>query len=171
MGSEGIRHAVEAATEHLRANPSDAKAVDSIATATLLEGLVVRVTGPGNEELVTDMVPSVGGTDSAPSPGWLLRAAEASCVATVIAMRAAVLGISLSSLRVEFDSESDDRGILGIDDTVPAGPLGASVRVHLAADGVDEATLRDLAQWGIAHCPIHDALERPIPISSAIFTG
>lgn len=171
MSSERIRTAVEAATSHLRENPSDAKAVDSIATATLLEGLLVRVTGPGTEELTTDMVPSVGGTDSAPSPGWLLRAAEASCVATLIAMRAAVLGISLSSLKVEFDSESDDRGILGVDDTVPAGPLSASVRVYLAADDVDEATLRDLAQWGIAHCPIHDALERQVPITSTIITA
>ncbi len=168
MANERIADAIEVASTYLRNNPADAKAVDSIATATLLDGLAVRVTGPGDEELTTDMVRSVGGADSAPSPGWLLRAAEASCVATVIAMRAAVLGISLTSLKVEFDSVSDDRGILGLDDSVPAGPLSARVRVHLAADGVEEAALRELAEWGISHCPIHDALERSIPIAIKI---
>ncbi len=59
---------------------------------------------------------------SAPSPGWLLRAAEASCVATLITMRAAMLGIDLDTLEVTVDSVSDDRGLLGVDDTVPAGP-------------------------------------------------
>jgi uncharacterized OsmC-like protein len=163
--------AINAASTYLGNHPSEAKAIDSVATATLLNGLVVRVTGPGAEEVTTDMVQSVGGTDSAPSPGWLLRAAEASCVATVIAMRAAVLGISLSTLSVEFDSESDDRGILGLDETIPPGPLKASLRVHLAADGVRDSALRELAEWGVAHCPIHDALERSIPIATEITSG
>jgi hypothetical protein len=44
-------------------------------------------------------------------------------------MRAAVDGIELSRLEVVVDSESDDRGILGIDEAVPAGPLQMRVRV------------------------------------------
>ena len=171
MANERIADAIDAATTYLRNNPEEAKAVDSVATATLMDGLLVRVTGPGDEEVTTDMVPSVGGTDSAPSPGWLLRAAEASCVATVIAMRAAVLGISLTSLKVEFDSESDDRGILGIDTSVPAGPLGASIRVELAADGIEDSVLHELAEWGVAHCPIHDAIARSVPIVTEITLG
>jgi uncharacterized OsmC-like protein len=116
-------------------------------------------------------VPSVGGTGTAPSPGWLLRAAEASCVATLIAMRAAVLGISLDDLEVSVDSESDDRGLLGIDDSVPAGPLSGRVQVRLTAQGVDAATLDELAHWGVAHCPVCDALERPIPLSVEVATS
>src|SRR4030095_16787802 len=104
------------------------------------------VVGPGGERATTDMVPSVGGTETAPSPGWLLRAAEASCVATLIAMRAAVLGIALDTLEVSVDSESDDRGMLGMDDTIPAGPLTGRVAVRLAADGVDPATLDEMAR-------------------------
>ncbi len=122
--------------------------------ASVVDGLVVRVTGPNGESLVTDMVPSVGGTATAPSPGWLLRAAEASCVVTLIAMRAAVLGISLDVLEVTVDSESDDRGILGIDESVPAGPLSGRVAVRIAADGVPAETLEEMAHWGVAHCPV-----------------
>ena len=115
MSTERIRQAIDGATDYLRAHPDDARSTDSAATATVVDGLVVRVTGPGGESITTDMVPSVGGTASAPSPGWLLRAAEASCVATLIAMRAASLGVTLDTLDVTVDSESDDRGILGID--------------------------------------------------------
>jgi uncharacterized OsmC-like protein len=166
-----IRSALEAATSHYAANPADARSRDSVATATLREGLLVQVEAPTGERLTTDMVASVGGTGSAPSPGWLLRAAEASCVATLIAMRAATLGITLKALEVAVDSESDDRGMLGMDDSVPAGPLTGRVQVRLTADGVDPATLDEMARWGVKHCPVCNALERPVPISVEVATN
>jgi uncharacterized OsmC-like protein len=171
MTADRIRDAVQAATSHYAANPADARATDSAATATLVDGLVVEVEGATGARLRTDMVAGVGGTETAPSPGWLLRAAEASCVATLIAMRAAVLGITLDLLEVSVDSESDDRGMLGMDDTVPAGPLTGRVAVRLTADGVDPATLDEMARWGVEHCPVCDALERPVPITVEVETS
>jgi uncharacterized OsmC-like protein len=171
MTADGIRSAIEAATSHYAANPSDARATDSAATATLVDGLVVEVQGPAGARLRTDMVAGVGGTETAPSPGWLLRAAEASCVATLIAMRAAVHGITLDTLEVSVDSESDDRGLLGMDDSVPSGPVSGRVRVRLVAEGVDPATLDDLARWGVEHCPVCDALQRPVPLAVEIATN
>jgi uncharacterized OsmC-like protein len=60
------------------------------------------------------MSTGVGGAATAPSPGWLLRASHVACDATLIAMRAAEEGVELSRLEVAVDSESDDRGILGM---------------------------------------------------------
>ena len=171
MTADGIRSAIEAATSHFTANPADARATDSAAIATLVDGLVVEVRGPAGARLRTDMVAGVGGTETATSPGWLLRAAEASCVATLIAMRAAVLGITLDTLEVSVDSESDDRGMLGMDDAVPSGPLSGRVRVGLTADGVDPATLNAVARWGVEHCPVCDALERPVPLTVEVATN
>jgi uncharacterized OsmC-like protein len=168
VGADEIRTAIAAATDYLTKNPTEARSTDSAAVATLVDGLVMRVDGPDGASISTDMVPSVGGTASAPSPGWLLRAAEASCVATLIAMRAAVLGITLDTLEVTVDSESDDRGLLGVDEDVPAGPLRGRVAVRLTASGVDTATLEDLARWGVKHCPVCDALERSIPLTTEI---
>lgn len=170
MGGDRIRQAIESATGYLREHPSEARSTDSMASATLVDGLVVRVVGPRGETVTTDMVPSVGGTETGPSPGWLLRAAEASCVATLIAMRAAMLGIKLGALEVSVDSESDDRGLLGIDDAVPAGPLSSRVKVRLAADGVEAAALQEIAHWGVVHCPVCDALERSVPVAIEIVT-
>ena len=171
MGASDVRDALAQAATYLTEHPEEARSTDSVATATLEEGLVVRVTGPDGAELTTDMVRSVGGTASAPSPGWLLRAAEASCVATLIAMRAAMRGITLDHLEVAVDSESDDRGLLGLDEQIPAGPLSGRVRVRLAAAGVDPTTLDEIARWGVKHCPVCDALERAVPVSTEVDTS
>ncbi|HZW01475.1 MAG TPA: OsmC family protein, partial [Candidatus Deferrimicrobium sp.] len=100
---------------------------------------------------------------NAPSPGWFLRAAAASCVATLVAMRAATLDVPLESLEVTVDSESDDRGILGIDPAVPAGPLSLRVAVSVHAPGADSDQLRSIVAWGVDHCPVIDAVRRAVP--------
>jgi uncharacterized OsmC-like protein len=168
MSSDTIREAIDRAHAYYREKPEDARSTDSAATARLVDGLVVEVTGPSDERIRTDMVASVGGTGTAPSPGWLLRAAEASCVATLVAMRAAMLGVTLTSVEVTVDSESDDRGLLGMDDAVPAGPLSGRVAVRIAADDADAATLEGIARWGVKHCPVCDAIERTVPIETLV---
>jgi uncharacterized OsmC-like protein len=170
MGSESIKEAVSSAVAYLTTNPADARYRDGPATATVRSGLVMDVAGPGGEAITTDMVASVGGSGSAPSPGWLFRASAASCVATLIAMRAAMLDTALEALAVTVDSESDDRGILGIDPSVPAGPLSVRVAVSVRAPGSDAERLREIVHWGIAHCPVTEAVERAVPMEVMIAT-
>jgi uncharacterized OsmC-like protein len=161
---DGIREAIEGATAYLRAHPDEARYTDTPATARISSGLRVLVTGPGGESLESDMVRAVGGSGSAPSPGWLLRAAEASCVATLITMRAAQLGRDVAQLEVTVDSVSDDRGILGIDPSTPAGPLTTRVSVRLAVAGASEAEAGDIVEWAIDHCPVVDAVRRAVAV-------
>ena len=78
-------------------------------------------------------------------------------------MRAAELGIPLQRVEVVVDSESDDRGILAMDDDVPAGPLSSRVRVRITADGVEPQILRELVEWADRHCPVSDGLRRVVP--------
>lgn len=160
---ESIRTALEGAAAYLMANPVEATYTDSAAVAQLSGGLRVSVTGPDGEELGTDMSRSVGGEASAPSPGWLFRAAQASCVATLIAMRAAQLSVRLDRLEVTVDSTSDDRGILGLDPAIPAGPLRSRVSVVASGDA-SAADLDEIVRWGIEHCPVCDAVKRSVPI-------
>jgi uncharacterized OsmC-like protein len=165
MSSEAIRESIRKAMTYLGEHPAEARYTDSSATATLDRGLRISVEGPSGERIFTDMPTSVGGTTSAPSPGWLFRAALAGCEATLIAMRAAVQGVELTRLEVVVDSESDDRGILGLDEGAPAGPLGMRVRVRLSASGASESALRQIAVWGHQHCPVSDAVRRAIDVS------
>src|SRR5688500_14440643 len=160
-----IGDAIAKATSYLTEHPEDARYTDSEAVASLVGGLRVVVRDPDGRSVETDMSKGIGGTDSAPSPGWLFRAAIASCDTTLIAMRAAMLGISLDEVEVTIDSESNDHGILAIDPSVPPGPLSIRTRVRVRAKDADEATLRSLVEWAVAHCPVCDAAKRAVPVA------
>lgn len=161
-----IADAVARARAYLAEHPGEARYRDAHARARLAAGLVVDVDGPGGESLRTDMPRGIGGTATLPSPGWYLRAAAASCVASLIAIRAAALGVRLppGSVEVVVDSESDDRGILGLDDAVPAGALLVKVVVRIEAPDLDRAQAEELARWAVDHCPVTDGLRRAVPL-------
>lgn len=163
----GIKESIENAVRYLTEHPQEARYTDSFARATLGEALRVEVEGPDSLQIRTDMPSAIGGREAEPSPGWLYRAAIASCVASTIAMEAAKEGVDLRSLQVEVDSESDDRGILGMDESVPAGQLSTRVRVRIDADG-EQARLRELVERGAGRCPSLDATRRAVDVSLEI---
>jgi uncharacterized OsmC-like protein len=154
MSAPEIREAIEKITKVLSEQPQKARSKNSAATATLETGLRFQVTGPNAEAAFTDMPPPLGGKGSAPNPSWLLRASLASCNATVIAMRAAELGITLKALEVTVMSESDVRGLLGTDETVSAGLVGLRTHVKIGAAGASPEQLRQIVSWAEAHSPV-----------------
>ena len=160
-----VRNALDGARQYLTEHPDEAVYTDSVARARLEEGLRVVVEGPAGESVTTDMPASVGGGGEDPSPGWLFRAALASCVATLVALRAAEDDVTLAGVSVEVDSRSDDRGILAMDPSTPAGPL--SVRIHVAIDapGVEGERLERIAREAAARCPVYDAVIRGVEVS------
>ena len=159
-----IADAVSSASAYLTEHPDEARYRDSNARARLESGLRVEVTGPNGEQVAMDMPAGIGGTASAPSPGWFMRAAAASCIASLVAIRAAATGVSLRSVDVTVDSESDDRGILGLDPSIPAGPLSTRVVVAIDATGLDRQGVEALAAWAVQHCPVSDAIARAVPL-------
>ncbi len=163
MSVEHIQNSVKDVIAYLNENPKDALSNDPAVTAVMEDGLRCRATGEGGETIVTDMPQAIGGGGSAPSPGWLSRAALATCDATRIALHAAQLGIKLDTLEVTTDSVSDDRGLLGLDKSVPAGPLSFRTRVTIGAAGVDEKTLREIVDFAVAHSPVADGCRRETP--------
>jgi uncharacterized OsmC-like protein len=154
MSSVSVRDAIERVSAVISAQPGKGRTKGVPASARLLDGLRCEVHGPNAEIVTTDMPPAMGGSASGPNPGWLLRAALASCNATAIAMRAAKLGISLTQLEVTVESESDNRGLLGLDDEVSAGLSGIRMRVKIAAKGSAAAELREVVEWADAHSPV-----------------
>jgi len=168
-----IGDAVARAGAYLTEHPDEARYRDSAATARLADGLRVTVTGPSGESLRTDMPRGIGGSASVPSPGWHFRAAAASCVASLIAIRAATLGIDLAGADVEVvvDSESDDRGILGLDDSIPAGALSMKVAVRIEGTQLGTDARMALARWALDHCPVTETTSRPVPIELEVVSG
>lgn len=161
-----IRDAVAGASAYLSDHPDEARYRDSHARARLSDGLRVEVDGAGGEQLRTDMPRAIGGSAAAPSPGWFFRAAAAACVASLIGIRAAMTGLELpaDTVTVTVDSESDDRGILGLDDAIPAGALSMRVSVSLTEVSADRRAFEAVVRWAVDHCPVTETAKRAVAI-------
>lgn len=154
MSGTSIREALEKVSRVVIEQPEKAKSKGAPATARLLDGLRCEVKGPNGEALITDMPATMGGGGSAPNPGWLFRASLASCTTTAIAMRAAMLGVRLTTLEATVESTADVRGNLGLDDEVSAGLSSLTTRVKIGAEDVPADQLRQLVEWGEGHSPM-----------------
>jgi uncharacterized OsmC-like protein len=158
-----VRDAIEKLARIFAQQPEKARSKNSPATAVLEGGLRFQVTGPHGERLSSDMPPALGGSGSAPNPAWFLRASLASCHATVIAVRAAQIGVTLTSLEVAVSSESDTRGLLGIDDSVSAGLFGFRTHVKIGAGDATADQLKEIVQWADAHSPVGCTIRQAPP--------
>jgi len=160
-----LRDAINRVVRHYEKDPDGGAAPDAPAVAVREGPLRMRVSGP-HGEVITDGAKSIGGDESGPTPGWMLRAALASCDATVIAIEAARAGIELTRLEVTVSSETDLRGTLGVKD-VHAGPVGMHVKVVVASDNATEDELREVVGY-IARSPVGDAVSRSVPMTTEI---
>jgi uncharacterized OsmC-like protein len=145
---------------------------DTLATAHWESGTRVVSQHSNGTQVVTDMPSEIGGSGDQVTPGWLLRAALASCAATRIAMAAAVAGIELTRLEVAASSRSDARGLLGMANAdgqpVPAGPRDVQLAVRIAAHGIAAERLRALVEQSHGCSPVTAALQTPVPVALRI---
>ncbi len=170
MSNQKIQEAVKGVIQYFTENPEKAISEDKPATAVVETGLRCRATGGSGFELVSDMAKGIGGDATAPSPGWLFRAALANCDATMIALRAAELGITLTTLEVTVSSTSDNRGLVQIDDSIQAGPLNVQVHVKIGGDNLSQEQLHDLVSWAEKHSPVNDLVSRAVPLHLTVET-
>jgi uncharacterized OsmC-like protein len=167
MSNLQAREALDRAKRVFLDKPTAARKPNAMATAVWRDGLRCEIAGPGGERAATDMPEPMGGKGAGSNPGWLLRASMASCAATAIAMRAAMLGIELRSLEVVVESESDARGLVGIAG-IPTALDGIRMTIKIGADSVPEPQLRELAKWGEAHSAVSCTLRERPPVAVEI---
>lgn len=168
MAMEQVAALMERVVSALRRKPHAGLHEDTPATVRWAGGLRTVARTAAGAEFATDMPAAIGGEDSAPTPGWLLRTALASCAVTRIAMEAASRDIALHTLEAHATSRSDLRGLLGMADTdgrrVLAGPLVMDLHVRIGAPGVDAALLRALVESTRGCSPVTVALEQPLAV-------
>lgn len=162
-----IKESVERVITHYTENPDDARGSGTSVSAVMEDGLRCRVQRQdGTLIVITDMSTGIGGGGSGPSPGLIFRAALASCDATFITLRAAQVGIKLTTLEVIVEGDPEDNstlGFLGIDDSIPAGELGLRLIFRIGAENASPDRLRELVKWILAHSPVGDSITRAIP--------
>jgi uncharacterized OsmC-like protein len=148
---------------------------DAAATARWQGGLQVEAWHAEGERVHTDMPGELGGTATHPTPGWLLRAALASCLTTRVAMEAASEGLDLAELEVRAESRSDLRGLFGLAEAdgrpVDAGPLDVALHVRIAAPGVPAERLRALVERSHERSPVSNALRGARPVALHVEAG
>jgi hypothetical protein len=69
-------------------------------------------------------------------------------------MRAARLGVNLTTLEVTVESDGDHRGILGLDERISAGMSSLRTTVRIGADNANSEQLADLVRWADGHSPV-----------------
>jgi uncharacterized OsmC-like protein len=172
MASQEIATAMRRVESVLRRRPEVGLHDDAPATARLDSGTRILSSHANGTTLTTDMPSELGGSGEQVTPGWLLRAGLASCLATRIAMSAAAAGIELSMLEVVAGSRSDARGMLGMSEAsgelVSAGPRDVQVLVRIAAADVLPERLRSLIDQSNRCSPVSAALRDAVPVTLCI---
>jgi len=155
--SERIAAAIAGLLPVLDSRPEVGRDTDHSVT-TIVDGLHC-ISSEGVWTLETDLSKGVGGDATAPTPGVLGRAALGSCLAMGYTMRAAVLGVPITSLRVTVDADSDVRGMLLLDAQVPPGYT--EVRVHVDIESpAPKADVRQVLDEGARIDPYLDVFTR-----------
>lgn len=104
----------------------------------------------------------LGGNEGANPVEFLLHAL-AGCVTTTFVLHAMARGIAIRELSTELKGNIDLQGLLGLDDTVPAGYEQIDIRMHVEADCTDEE-LDDLLRYAQQHSPVCNTVCRPVPV-------
>jgi uncharacterized OsmC-like protein len=141
-----IRAAIERVVSVFRRKP-EAALSSKKASGRLEEGLVCRLTSDG-PAVAMDMPKVLGGGESAPSPGYFIRAGLIGCVAIGIKLTAVREGIDIDAIDVDVEMDFDDGAMLA-EGTNSAAPLETrlTIRIESAApwDAVTAMVERALA--------------------------
>jgi uncharacterized OsmC-like protein len=168
MSAEYVADAMQRAEVVLRRRPDMGMHDDTAATARWRGNTRIITSHSNGIEIPTDMPGELGGTGDQVTPGWLMRAALASCTATRIAMGAAAAGIELTALELRATSRSDTRGMLGMTEAdgtrVGAGPRDVQLCVTIAAQGVSAERLRALVEESHSCSPVPCAMQEETPV-------
>lgn len=107
--------------------------------------------------------PVLLGNNEGANPVEFLLHALAGCVTTTFVLHAMARGISIIELSTELKGNIDLRGLLGIDDSVPAGYEQINIKMHVTADCSDQE-LDDLLAYAQQHSPVCNTVCRPVPV-------
>lgn len=107
--------------------------------------------------------PVLLGDNEGANPVEFLLHALAGCVTTTFVLHAMARGIVIRELSTELEGDIDLQGLLGLDETVPAGYREIRIKMHVKADCSDEA-LDDLLAYAQGHSPVCNTVCRPVPV-------
>jgi uncharacterized OsmC-like protein len=107
--------------------------------------------------------PVLLGQNEGANPVEFLLHALAGCVTTTTVLHATARGITINRISTRLVGDLDLQGLLGLDDSVPAGYRQITIAMDIDADCSDEQ-LDDLLSFAKAHSPVCNTMCRPVPV-------
>ncbi|MBU1212793.1 MAG: OsmC family protein [Alphaproteobacteria bacterium] len=107
--------------------------------------------------------PVLLGNNEGANPVEFLLHALAGCVTTTFVLHAMARGITIKELSTELKGNIDLQGLLGLDDSVPAGYEQIDIKMNVKADCSDEE-LDALLAYAQKHSPTCNTVCRPVPV-------
>ena len=141
MKDDVIKTAVQRSVKAVSLKPSVGQGT-AVTKVRLRDGLACDIQD-GSWTLAAGMTEKYGGTNEAPNPGVLGRAALGSCLAIGYAMWASRLGVPIESLEVEIQADYDVRGELGVADEVRPG----YAEIRYVVSVTSSASEADIHKW------------------------
>jgi uncharacterized OsmC-like protein len=114
---EQIRTALGRTRRAIELRPSIA--LGTMKTSTRLEDGVKCVSRNGDWSFEIDEPSSVGGDNSAPSPGVYGLGALTGCIAMAVKNQAVMSNVSVTAVEVDVEADYDDRGMYDMDGVSP----------------------------------------------------
>ena len=159
-----IKAAMDRVASVLEARPSQGRATNS-AESQVVQGLKCEC-HVGEFSFTADAKATMGGEDSAPSPGGYARAAVASCLAMGYAAIFARRELAVTSIKVRVETDSDSRGAVCLDpDLAGFHALRYSVAVESSANTDD---IRDAIEAADRCSAVLQSFIRPVPVEREI---
>jgi len=103
------------------------------------------------------------GTDLAPNAGEAALHALSACLSVTYAYNATAMGLDISSLSFDMETDSDLQGFLELDKAIRPGLSQIRVKVNLACSGT-AAQIQELHEKVIRTSPLYDTFKNPVDI-------
>jgi uncharacterized OsmC-like protein len=134
---------------------------------TTFDGPLRCVTAEGPWHIASDVSDRLGGSDSAPSPSTLVRAALGSCMAMSYRLRAARHGVPVTDVRVTVETESAIAGMLDAASGEPAGLRSIRFHVDIGSPAPHADVLRVLDEGDVLS-PVLDMLTTALTVERTV---
>jgi uncharacterized OsmC-like protein len=159
-----IKQAVERAATVLSARPAAGQNTNAV-ECVLTEGLRADWS-TGSYTFTADMKKTLGGDESAPSPGTYARGSLAACLCIGYALVFARRDIPIGNLKVRVETDLDARGTLGVDD-IQAG--WNQIRYFVDVDSpADPEIVKKAIEEADRNSPILNSFVKPVPVAYQI---
>ncbi|MDZ7754212.1 MAG: OsmC family protein [Gammaproteobacteria bacterium] len=156
MSQESVQAALVTTIDSIKQNPASSSVVFRAETQWV-EDVRCSATVRNFAPMTIDEPPELGGQDAAVNPVELVLVALGTCQEIMYAAYASVMGIKLDAVKVNVRGYLDLKGLLGMDDSIPAGYKRIKFETEIQSPASDEE-LTKLIEMVESHCPVLDIL-------------